>query len=663
MIKDESSTGNRLVGTYRGLVLKHLPHGKCKIYIPGVYAEEFLTDPDNLPTAQPKTPLFAGTNNGNGIFSYPNLSSIVWCTFMNGDANFPVFDSATLGGENAFGQYELIKSKDEEVSERHMITSGKTHMIWYENGKISAIVEDPIRTYCSVDYDQFELENNNTSVENKYSYSISNDIVDRISKNKLSNINCQYVLDNNGDVHGELSTSTHWYNIIDIQLSDQQLTSNGIISIDNRNIMNNDGLIDIGTISTYEIFTNDKKNSSTLNEKISVDNEIKLNVPGHYRDNIKKVENITQKTPKLNLKNQLTGHVYTDKSVKGYITDSTYVKELSNVQDQDKKTNIVLTNIINEYQSIGNGEHELYAELTAKHISSDGNQNIVSSKKEINEGGLQSFIDTGYTKLQTLSNLNWTYSSGSKEFSTIATLTNMFEMSEDGTHTQSIVKNENTVRSMPLDETINIKAKNNIVLDASGNQTIYAKHHKIHSLNGTPIVIKNNSLLQLENEDIAKISLEQTEEKNVNGSPVIDAGYHELINMSTSTANIQIVDNLSEIECLDNKNAKQGLTEIRINNKGNGAYCTIQLNANGIMTINTTNQLNIATTNQVNVQTQTTTITSPTVQINGNTTIDGTLHVTGMTTIDPDAKIGNISFLGHKHGNGNNGSPTTPPIG
>ena len=97
--------------------------------------------------------MFAGTNEGNGVFTYPNLSSIVWCEFTNGDANFPVYSLATLGGEDAFGQYELIKRKDEPVSTRHMITSGKTHIMWYESGKISAIVEDPIRTQCSVDYD------------------------------------------------------------------------------------------------------------------------------------------------------------------------------------------------------------------------------------------------------------------------------------------------------------------------------------------------------------------------------------------------------------------------------------------------------------------------------------------------------------------------------
>lgn len=70
--------GNKLFGFYRGKVIRHLPAGKLKVYIPGVY----LTDePDELPECEQATPLFAGTNKGNGCFSYPNLESIVWCFF------------------------------------------------------------------------------------------------------------------------------------------------------------------------------------------------------------------------------------------------------------------------------------------------------------------------------------------------------------------------------------------------------------------------------------------------------------------------------------------------------------------------------------------------------------------------------------------------------
>jgi uncharacterized protein involved in type VI secretion and phage assembly len=31
------------------------------------------------------TPQFAGSNNGNGVFSYPNIGSTVICVFANGD--------------------------------------------------------------------------------------------------------------------------------------------------------------------------------------------------------------------------------------------------------------------------------------------------------------------------------------------------------------------------------------------------------------------------------------------------------------------------------------------------------------------------------------------------------------------------------------------------
>jgi len=41
--------------------------------------------------------------------------------------------------------------------------------------------------------------------------------------------------------------------------------------------------------------------------------------------------------------------------------------------------------------------------------------------------------------------------------------------------------------------------------------------------------------------------------------------------------------------------AKLGLTEIRITNKGSGAHCTILMDANGNMTVKTTSSVNIST--------------------------------------------------------------------
>lgn len=147
----------RLFGFYRGMVLKHLPHGNCKIYIPGVY-DNSLSAVDNwklLPDAQPAAPLFCGNNFYNGVFSYPNLSSIVWCFFQNADANYPVYFAATQGGISAESEYDHVKHLsatesqrdyeefvhgEEDVSNRHVLNvqneTNKTYVVYDEDGNI-----------------------------------------------------------------------------------------------------------------------------------------------------------------------------------------------------------------------------------------------------------------------------------------------------------------------------------------------------------------------------------------------------------------------------------------------------------------------------------------------------------------------------------------------
>ena len=199
---EDSPVGNKLFGVYRGKVVQHLTHGYCKIYIPSVYPEEWKDKPQFLPPAEQAASLFGGTNNGSGVFTYPNIGSIVWCMFANNDQNYPIYFAACLGGENAFGQHEIIKSLGEEVSERHLITSGKTHIEWYENGKLSVQVEDPDRRDAIVNYN------------NNYIGQISDDTVsarpicDKISSNELSNIHCKLVMDNTEN-NGQILLNTH----------------------------------------------------------------------------------------------------------------------------------------------------------------------------------------------------------------------------------------------------------------------------------------------------------------------------------------------------------------------------------------------------------------------------------------------------------------------
>jgi hypothetical protein len=67
------------------------------------------------------------------------------------------------------------------------------------------MVVDPIRTDAEVKYGS--NPNDELSVDSV----TKRDIVEKIDAKELSNINCQFVLDNNIN-NGRLSASTHWYN-------------------------------------------------------------------------------------------------------------------------------------------------------------------------------------------------------------------------------------------------------------------------------------------------------------------------------------------------------------------------------------------------------------------------------------------------------------------
>lgn len=131
---------NRCPGFYRGKVVQRSSnkHGLLKIWIPGVYPDEWEDQPSMLPDAEPASPLFAGCNNGNGMFSYPNIGSTVWCFFQNEDQNFPVYFAATYGGTEAAGQFATCEAipTSEDGAYIHKICCGKTTILLTETGNL-----------------------------------------------------------------------------------------------------------------------------------------------------------------------------------------------------------------------------------------------------------------------------------------------------------------------------------------------------------------------------------------------------------------------------------------------------------------------------------------------------------------------------------------------
>ena len=115
--------------------------GRCRIFIYGVYPDEWKNSPEKLPPAEQASMLFAGSNMGNGVFSYPNVGATVWCFFENGDQNYPVYFAATLGGQMAQSRWnearcnctgENIANGDDAYV--HKIDVNKTTIKLWESG-------------------------------------------------------------------------------------------------------------------------------------------------------------------------------------------------------------------------------------------------------------------------------------------------------------------------------------------------------------------------------------------------------------------------------------------------------------------------------------------------------------------------------------------------
>lgn len=175
--------GIKLSGFFKGKVVKHCDFGKCKIWIPGIYPDDLEEKPEKLPDAIQVAPMFGGSFKGNGVFSYPNIGSIVVCGFLNEDQNQPIYWGALQGGEDAKAQYtearnetseEAIKTDDD--ARVHKITVDKSTIKIWESGHIE------IKTFKDRKY--------NTGKE-------------------IPEVGCQIDIDENGTVNIEASTQIH----------------------------------------------------------------------------------------------------------------------------------------------------------------------------------------------------------------------------------------------------------------------------------------------------------------------------------------------------------------------------------------------------------------------------------------------------------------------
>lgn len=171
-MKHDTVNGICYSGFYRGKVVKHLDHGKCKIYIPEVYgisSPSSEAEINKLPDAEPASPLFGGGNSGNGCFSYPNIGAIVWCFFDNEDINYPIYFASCLGGEKAEKNYIKSRSNASETASSQVESNDAyIHSIKCGNSEINISESGVIIFICKSgnDYSKIEINGNgNVTIE------------------------------------------------------------------------------------------------------------------------------------------------------------------------------------------------------------------------------------------------------------------------------------------------------------------------------------------------------------------------------------------------------------------------------------------------------------------------------------------------------------------
>ena len=158
----DSKTGKKFVGFYKGQVLSHLDNGYCKIWIPGVYPEEWKAYGDGssvdaygnpirgakLPSASPSFPPVGG-GGPHGIFAIPALNSMVWCFFENDDPNYPVY-FATIPGNRTVEtlnemtnttkekpiNWQAVKDGHAELERDVIIRFGRAYILFSPNDRI-----------------------------------------------------------------------------------------------------------------------------------------------------------------------------------------------------------------------------------------------------------------------------------------------------------------------------------------------------------------------------------------------------------------------------------------------------------------------------------------------------------------------------------------------
>ena len=137
MLIEKTQTGNKFHGQALGIVKKINEDGTYKVWIPGIYAAEFITDIDKLPNARLLYPPFLG-DKMDYSFGGPLLEGTkVFCFFDNGEISKPIIIGKFLSDET----YQATALENQNTLDRQVsVKIGKSKLILKESGEIDLFV-------------------------------------------------------------------------------------------------------------------------------------------------------------------------------------------------------------------------------------------------------------------------------------------------------------------------------------------------------------------------------------------------------------------------------------------------------------------------------------------------------------------------------------------
>lgn len=212
---------------YRGIVKDNTgPKGQCKIFVPGIYPNEYIEQPIALPWAQPALSLVGGNYKAvnadpemddnastaaplckgeTGFCGPPHIGADVWVFFEDGNHNRPIYFASVQGGDGWFSEHPLqhvFKSDNVRVriDENPTINASTSKFSTY-NQNCTHLSQELVETDVPTRVDIEIYGNVNLHIKGNVNLKVEGDVFEEVIGDKHETLIGNHYLKHVGDKH------------------------------------------------------------------------------------------------------------------------------------------------------------------------------------------------------------------------------------------------------------------------------------------------------------------------------------------------------------------------------------------------------------------------------------------------------------------------------